>query len=356
MSKKYSFMGALQPTGYGIASMSIARALHELGHEVRFFDISQGIGELYYNTAAEQNILTKLSKDALFFDHDAPCIRMWHQFGLDKWVGRGKKWGWPIFELDKFNDLEKHHLGFPDELIVCSQWAADVIKAETDRNAHVVPLGVDTTIFHPGSEERDEEQPFVFMNIGKWEVRKGHDILADIYNMAFRPDDNVRLHVLAPLWASASERRDWIEYYKNTDMGSTIQFIDRQPSHLQVAEIIRSCDCGVFPARAEGWNMELLEMMSCGRPVIAVNYSGQTEYMSEDNCMLVEPDGLETAADGKWFHGQGSWANIGEAEMQQFADHMRAIYEDWKFNHAGVATAEAFSWTNAARKFAEIVE
>lgn len=350
-------MGALQPTGYGIASISIARALHELGHEVKFFDISRAGGDnLYYNTAAEQSILTKLKGDSLFFDYDAPCVRMWHQFGLDEWIGRGKKWGWPIFELDKFNDLEKHHLGFPDELIVCSQWAADVIKAETGRESHVVPLGVDPTIFHPGPEERDEDQPFIFTNIGKWEVRKGHDILADIYNLAFRPDDNVQLHVLAPLWASASERRDWMEYYKNTDMGDSIHFVERQKSHIEVAAIMRNSHCGVFPARAEGWNMELLEMMACGRPVIAVNYSGQTEYMNDENCHCIEPDGLELAADGKWFHGQGSWASIGDKQMQQFADNMRAVYENWQFNKAGVDTAQQFSWTNAAKKFAKIVE
>ena len=64
-------------------------------------------------------------------------------------------------------------------------------------------------------------------------------------------------------------------------------------------------DCGVFPARAEGWNLELLEMMSCGKNVIATNYSSHTEFCNSENCMLVETTELEDAHDGKWFRGQG---------------------------------------------------
>ena len=34
--------------------------------------------------------------------------------------------------------------------------------------------------------------------------------------------------------------------------------------------------CGVFPARSEGWNLGLVEMLSMGRHVIATDYSAHT--------------------------------------------------------------------------------
>ena len=52
-------------------------------------------------------------------------------------------------------------------------------------------------------------------------------------------------------------------------------------------------DCGVFPARAEGWNLELLEMMSCNKPVIATNYSAHTEFCDDKNCMLIDIEDME---------------------------------------------------------------
>lgn len=357
MSKKVSFMGAAQPTGYGIASMGITRGLHETGNDVQFFDISHAdvTGQKYYNTETDKRIIEALQMKTNKFHYDAPCVRMWHQFAMETWVGKGKKIGWPIFELDKFNEIEKHHLSFPDELVVCSEWAADVIKTEMGRNAHVVPLGVDPSLFYPGSVERDTSKTFTFLNIGKWEVRKGHDVLADIYNMAFRKDDKVRLQVLAPLWASQAERRDWVEYYKNTDMGSTIEFLERQPTHADIARIMREADAGVFPARAEGWNLELLEMMAVGKPVIALDYGAHRQYCDIDNCYLIGVDELELAYDGKWFYGQGSWAAIGDIQKKDMADAMRFVYENWKFNDAGVATGKQFSWANAAKKLAEIL-
>jgi hypothetical protein len=33
----------------------------------------------------------------------------------------------------------------------------------------------------------------VFLNVGKWEYRKGHDVLLEAFNKAFEPTDNVRL-------------------------------------------------------------------------------------------------------------------------------------------------------------------
>ena len=38
-----------------------------------------------------------------------------------------------------------------------------------------------------------------------------------------------------------------------------------------------------------------------------------------------------------------------------FAEQMRSVYENWKFNEAGVETGQKFSWKNAAKKLAEIV-
>ena len=71
-------------------------------------------------------------------------------------------------------------------------------------------------------------------------------------------------------------------------------------------------DCGVFPAKAEGWNLDLLEMMSCGKSTIATNYSGHTEFCNKENCYLVDLPEMETAEDGKWFRGQGEWGKIGD--------------------------------------------
>ena len=54
-----------------------------------------------------------------------------------------------------------------------------------------------------------------------------------------------------------------------------------------------------------------------------------------------------------WFHGQGRWAEISEAQVEQIAEHMRAVHKQKQengkiYNSHGIETADKFSWINAA--------
>jgi hypothetical protein len=109
----------------------------------------------------------------LTFHHNAPCLKIWHQFDMAGFTGKGPSIGFPIFELNKFNDLEKHNLEYPDHLFVTSKWAKNIVLENVDRKeetVHVVPLGVDRHIFKESNFINDGKTRFV--NFGKWEVRK----------------------------------------------------------------------------------------------------------------------------------------------------------------------------------------
>ena len=100
--------------------------------------------------------------------------------------------------------------------------------------------------------------------------------------------------------------------------------------------------------------MELLEMMACGKPVIATNYSAHTEFCTEDNAMLIEIEDVEDAYDGKWFSGQGRWAEFGYDQEERLIDCMRVCYRDRILgNPAGLKTAKKFTWENTVDKLLE---
>ena len=107
-------------------------------------------------------------------------------------------------------------------------------------------------------------------------------------------------------------------------------------------------DCGVFPSRGEGWNLELLEMMAVGRPTIATNYSAHTEFINDKNCFLLHPRGIEPAFDNKWFFGQGNWAEIWEQDITEVMNH---YVETSRCPIAeALDTAGKFSWENTANE------
>jgi len=219
----------------------------------------------------------------------------------------------------------------------------------------VAPLGVDTSIFNNSQKVVRNFSKCVFLNCGKWEKRKGHDLLLEMFRKAFPTELDVELWMM-PSNPFLEQRPDlvklkdeWERYYKSD---SRVRIIDRVSTHQEVAEIMRATDCGIFPSRAEGWNLELLEMMALGKNVIATNYSAHTEFCNDQNSSLIEITDFETAFDGVFFDGSsGEWASLVGKPFDQAVQHMRHFYEKWSneehtYNMPGVETAETLSWSN----------
>ena len=349
--------------GYGLSGLNITKSLIDLKQDVSLFPIGN-----IEATDEHTDMLKSAIGSARTPDWKAPSIKMWHQHDMAQFVGNGTKYGFPIFELDRFTDLELHHLHYLDNWIVTSQWGKDIIIESLSKirgedyvkeHTHIVPLGVDREVFREATSHKEET---IFFNCGKWEVRKGHDVLIKAFNEAFNEDDNVELWMMCdnPFYPE-EENFKWERLYRSSKLGEKVRIIPRQKTQQDVYNVMTQTDCGVFPARAEGWNLELLEMMSCGKNVIATNYSAHTEFCNKDNCLLVDTEEKEDAVDGFWFRGQGQWASIKEKEISSLAEHMRTVHEqkkadNLKMNQSGVDTAKQFSWANSAEKVVKAIE
>lgn len=338
--------------GYGKVGTQIALALH------KYVPVSLWlIGPAEADNQDEANLLQRMIQNTTCYDPHAPSIRIYHQFDLAQHVGKGEHIGFPIFELNKFTSTELHHLKCQDRLFVASKWSVDVLHTNrVNTPSAVIPFGASL----PSVPPTPRTDTFTFLNIGKWEIRKGHDFLLEAFNKAFDPKDNVRLDMLCynPVAPNAEiYNRDWERSYMNSKMGlaGKIRIVPRLRSATDVALLVSEADCGVFPSRAEGWNMGLAEMMSAGKHCIATNCTAHTEYCNEDVCDLIEPGPMEEAFDGVWFNGQGEWASLGEAQLEQTVIYMRTLYEG-RASKGGIAKArmnEKFTWDNTAKAIME---
>lgn len=338
-------------TGYGVAGWNIFKALNGQGHAVALFPRSP-------NTQAEKAGLVGRGLDnAKKFRYDAPSINIWHQYDLAYKIGNGPSFGFPFFELDRLEDHEVHHINYPDHLIVASKWAKKIVDKYRDGPTSVVPLGIDPNIFLPAQYEFNGDRPYTFLNVGKWEVRKGHDVLSTMFNKAFTPKDNVELWLLpGTKYFDKAAIHKWTRSYMDTPMGMAgkIKIFGWQPS---VFDLLKRADCGIFPARAEGWNLELLEMMAIGKPVIATNYSAHTEFCTPDNSFLVDISSTEEAFDGNWFFGQGKWARMSPVVINRFCDYLGYCYENKIVNNpAGIETGKLFTWDNTASELMKVIK
>ena len=344
-----NFSCAINSTGYGIASWNILKNLYSINENISYFPI----GQPSTDDKNDHDLIVKLYRNShINFDPFSPFVKIWHQFDLANHTGKGHYYALSFFELDTFNSLELSHLRVPDTILVTCNWAKDIIqKNGIDTPIKVVPLGVDRNIFDDTKYTKSNKQKYTFMNIGKWEIRKGHDLLLELFQKAFPDETDVELCLLASEntnnYSSEQELQQWKNMYSSD---KRVKLLNGTKFHTEIAEVINYADCGLFPSRAEGWNLELLEMMSMNKPVIATKYSAHTEFCNEDNSYLVNINETEKAYDGKAFVGQGNWAKIDNKQKNEIIDYMRYVYNNKIVtNINGVETAKKFSWLNSAK-------
>lgn len=344
--KKINLYAPINFTGYGIAGLNIAKALNSVS------DITLNtIGSIQVDSQEDGNVIKNLLSKQDTIANLAPCLKIWHQFDLAERIGKGTYFGYPFFEIDTFNEREKHHLNLCDEIIVSSQWAKKIIEDNgITKKTSVVPLGVDCNTFDATLNNIDQYDKYVFISIGKWEIRKSHDLVIELFNKAFTNNDNVELWLITHNpFLSPEEEQKWFNCVMTSKLKDKIKVFPRIPSQKELAKVISYASCGIYISRAEGWNLDLLETMAMNKPVIVTDYSGHTEFCNKDNSFLINIDELEPAIDNKWFHGNGRWAKIGEKQQDQIMSYMRYVYENKIIsNTSGLNTAKEFSWSNSA--------
>lgn len=348
--------------GFGQVGLHLALALERLGCLPAWWPIGGVEAHPRYH-----GVLRQMQERAARYDPSAPSLRIYHQFDLACHVGKGVHAALVIFELDRFTPREKWHLDQQDVLFVPSEWGKRVLeRSGVKPPVHVCPFGVDTQVFRPVTEPRPKAGPTIFFNAGKWELRKGHDLLVEAFNDAFTEQDEVELWMLTynPVVPRNRDQynAEWARLYLESRLGRAgkIKLLPRVATQDEVAGLMRAADCGVFPSRAEGWGMESAEMLAMGKDVILTYCSAHTEYADEDNAMLIDVDEPEEAHDGVWFdatapHWQGQpgqWARLGERQKGQLVAHLRTVHRIRQnngcmpVNQHGIDRFRRLTWDN----------
>jgi len=332
-------------TSYGLASIQILQNL-----------TSPSLFPIGGRLDAEEEYIPKIReslKRAELYDPNAPSLRIFHEFKLDEFVGRGPKIGYSFFEVNKFGPVIKHQMNNVDRMFVNSEWGKQIIIEETkhtEDTVNVVPLGVDNDMFLSTNKPHGEKT--IFLNIGKWEIRKFHDRMAEVFKTAF-PHNEAELWMcpLSPFYTK-EELLEWDRYYKSI-LGDQVKFFGKMPV-TDLVKLINQSDIGLFPYRSESWCLPLIEMMSCKKKVIATNYSGPTTFLYASNSYLIDVKEMTEMVDYRWFHPptESTWAVPDEDHLIEL---MRQAHNNKQENYEGRVTANKFTWKNTAETIERIL-
>lgn len=229
----------------------------------------------------------------------------------------------------------------------------------------VAPEGVDNNTFHPYLKP-NKERPFRFLLVGKYEIRKSFDETIMAFAREFGNDPNIQLVIKSDFFKDPELKRQELVNKIAALNVNNIKLIWGYKSIQDIANLYRSSDVFLFPTKAEGWGLPLIEAAACGLPLITTYYSGQTEFLQDikSSCEFLpydlEPIGCPEyqefypTDDGNF----GKWAVTTESAI---ATAMRRVYTNYQaFSTQALKNSEIirskYSWANSAIKSLEILK
>lgn len=158
-----------------------------------------------------------------------------------------------------------------------------------------LPVGIDL----PPTDVRPDrgrfgipEGRFVFMcgmDLSSGAQRKNPEAPVEGFLKAFGPEDtNVHLVVKVNNPELTEEtRRKWTQLQEKVAGYQNIQLLSESIPEEGLNTFFASCDVCISLHRAEGLGLVPLEMMALGKPVITTDWSGNMDYCTPENAMLV---------------------------------------------------------------------
>lgn len=153
------------------------------------------------------------------------------------------------------------------------------------------------------------ESAFVFLtffDISSYASRKNPFAVVELFE---RLRADLPYHDMQLVLKAKNGERGAEEWAAGLAPNSQIQVIAAPLDTLGVRSLINACDCLVSLHRAEGFGRGPGEAMALGRLALATGWSGNVDFMTAENSLLVEHDMIPLAAD-EYPHWQGqSWAD-----------------------------------------------
>ena len=110
--------------------------------------------------------------------------------------------------------------------------------------------------------------------------RKNPRCLVDTFETAFSDHDRVRLVLKVSNVDNSSEFSAYLDGLAKRNARCTVL---RQTMETQeLAGLVRASDCYVSPHRTEGFGLTVAEAMALGVPVIATDYGGTADFVTEE--------------------------------------------------------------------------
>ena len=177
-----------------------------------------------------------------------------------------------------------------DEIWTATEFVAEGLRERYRQPVHVLIPGIEIPPFDRTSRSgfglADDEFVFVFaFHMTSVMDRKNPLGLIKAFRKAFDEQDKVRLVIKTSF---GDRHPDSLDLLKKAASGAKIDIIDDVFTRDELLSLIEAGDAYISLHRSEGLGLTMAEAMLLGRPVIATRYSGNLDFMDDENSLLVD--------------------------------------------------------------------
>ena len=187
---------------------------------------------------------------------------------------------------------------------------------------YVVPLTATACRSELGLAKEDFVFLFAFDYFSCFE-RKNPIAIVRAFRQAFKSDERVKVLIKTTNAEKFQAKFDLLKKEAGDD--PRIILLDKYCSKAELNNIIASCDAYVSLHRTEGFGLPIAEAMLLKKPVIATGWSGNLDFTTEENSLLVKYDFTRNEEDYGPYKKGMRWA---EPDVEHAAKLMRVLYED----------------------------
>ena len=327
--------------GLGESCRLIAASLQEAGIDFTIYNYEQ-VSAIRSRDASWEHKITDTTPYNINLIHINPYELPLAYSRLDHaiWDNRYNIAFW-LWELEVFPHSWLSAIHLVDEIWTPSDFAGDSIRKATDKPVRTIPYGLAT--LDKGTYGRAHfdlpEDPFLFLcmyDSGSTMERKNPLGAIEAYKRAFPPDEpgvGLIIKINNPQPHDIQAVHTALAGYPEVFILSDVL------EKTEVHALIACADVYVSLHRSEGFGLVPAEAMMLGTPVIATDWSANTEFMHSDIACMVGYQFVTIEEDCGPYEAGNRWA---EPDIGQAADFMRKLYEDDDYHTRMTADAQSY--------------
>ncbi len=233
-------------------------------------------------------------------------------------------WVWELPEIPaKWGILRKYF----DEIWTPSTFCSKAISSDSEVVVTTVPYSVSVDAIRPVDRShfglKDDTFIFLFMfDMLSFFERKNPLATVEAFRSAFRAGDNAMLVLKI---VNSDSNPEAVTRIARAVRGLKVTVIDKYIDKDEVHALMSLCDCYVSLHRSEGFGFTMAESMYLKKPVIATAYSGNMDFMTDENSFPVRYDLIKLKEDFGPYKQGAEWA---DPDISHAAELMRHVYEN----------------------------